>query len=146
GGPVGEDQRDRAAPGPEADALLRAVSPGPRADSVVVVDEDALVLGPAFEGPGGLPGEAVKAVRLGWEVGRKRDVAVGEAEARVADAVAPGGEGEAGGVERAGRGGGHRTQDVLAAMAQGGERAADVGADFGGPVGGGEKNSPLPLA
>src|SRR5690606_28633196 len=116
------------------------------AGAVIIVDQDAFVLGPALESPRSLPGAAVEAVRLGRKVGRQRDVAAGESEAAGADAVAIRGEGEAGGLERAGRGGGHRAQDVLAAMAQGGERAADLWADFGGPAGGGEVQTPLPQA
>src|SRR5690606_29593153 len=105
---VDQDQRDRAALRPEANALLRAVSPGPGAGAVIIVDQDAFVLGLALESPRSLPGAAVEAVRLGRKVGRQRDVAAGESEAAGADAVAIRGEGEAGGLERAGRGGGHR--------------------------------------
>src|SRR5690554_7010125 len=61
---VDQDQRDRAAPGAETNALPRAVSPGPGAGAVIIVDQDAFVLGLALEGPRSLPGEAVEAVRL----------------------------------------------------------------------------------
>src|SRR5690606_33748351 len=104
--------------------------------AVVVVRQDALGCRLAFDRPGHLPGEAVETVRLGREVALERDLVLAEAETRVADAVAVGHEREAGGVERIGRAGPHRAEDVGATVAQRGEGAADLRPDFGAPAAG----------
>jgi hypothetical protein len=100
----------------------------------VVVDEHALAFDRAFNSPFALPAQAVEAVRLGEEIRRQHDFAFAETKAPVADAVAVRSEREAGAFERVPRFAWHRTEHVEAAVAQRGDRAADLWAEFGFPI------------